>query len=90
VSVSVIPKPSCRGVTQQIIQVGIIRLGIQLLPVGAQFWMPGLMVLATTMMTPPLLRLAYPRRRGRPHVAVEEAFTAVPDTVHDAVGTSKR
>jgi NADH-quinone oxidoreductase subunit M len=26
---------------------GIIRLGIQLLPVGAQFWMPGLIILGT-------------------------------------------
>jgi len=44
-------------------------------------------VLVTTMLTPPLLRLAYPRVVHR-HVAVEEAFTAIPDEVHDAVGTS--
>ena len=44
------------------------------------------MVLATTMITPPLLRLVYPKARGRPHVAVEEAFTAIPDEVHDAAG----
>ena len=55
---------------------------------GGLFSAAVLMVLATTMITPPLLRLAYPRRRGRAHVAVEEAFTAVPDEVHDAVGTS--
>jgi Kef-type K+ transport system membrane component KefB len=47
-----------------------------------------LMVLATTMVTPPLLRLAYPRVAHRPHIAVEEAFTTIPDEVHDAVGTS--
>jgi Kef-type K+ transport system membrane component KefB len=42
-----------------------------------------LMVLVTTMVTPPLLRLAYPRARHRPAIAVEEAFTAVPAEVHD-------
>jgi Kef-type K+ transport system membrane component KefB len=47
-----------------------------------------LMVLGTTMITPPLLRLAYPRVPRRPHVAVEEAFTAIPEEVHDAVGSS--
>jgi Kef-type K+ transport system membrane component KefB len=48
-----------------------------------------LMVLGTTMITPPLLRLAYPRaRKRRTHVAVEEAFTAIPDEVHHAVGSS--
>ena len=47
-----------------------------------------LMVLATTMITPPLLRLAYPRVPHRPHLAVEEAFTGAPDEVHDAVGSS--
>ena len=46
-----------------------------------------LMVLVTTMITPPLLRLAYPRVPRRPHVAVEEAFTGVPEEVHHAVGT---
>jgi hypothetical protein len=45
-----------------------------------------IMVLATTMFTPPLLRLAYPKVGKRPHVAVEEAFTAIPDEVHDAMG----
>ena len=47
-----------------------------------------LMVLATTMITPPLLRLAYPRARRRPHVALEEAITAIPDEVHEAEGAS--
>ena len=47
-----------------------------------------LMVLATTMITPPLLRLAYPKVAHRPHIALEEAFTAIPDEVHDAVGSS--
>lgn len=47
-----------------------------------------IVVLGTTMITPPLLRLAYPKATTRPHVAVEEAFTAIPDDVHDAVGTS--
>ncbi len=47
-----------------------------------------IMVLGTTMITPPLLRLVYPTVATRPHVAVEEAFTAIPDDVHDAVGTS--
>jgi Kef-type K+ transport system membrane component KefB len=47
-----------------------------------------LMVLGTTMITPPLLRLAYPRVPRRPHVAVEEAFTGIPEEVHDAVGSS--
>lgn len=49
-----------------------------------------LMVLVTTMITPPLLRLAYPRVRRRAHVAVEEAFTGIPDEVHDAIGTTHR
>ena len=47
-----------------------------------------LMVLATTMITPPLLRLGYPGVRRRAHVAVEEAITAVPDEVHEAIGAS--
>ncbi len=46
-----------------------------------------IVVLGTTMITPPLLRLGYPKITTRPHVAVEEAFTAIPDEVHDAVGT---
>ncbi|MEP6870218.1 MAG: NADH-quinone oxidoreductase subunit M [Anaerolineaceae bacterium] len=33
------------GVLMKLGAFGIIRLGIQLLPVGAEFWMPGLMVL---------------------------------------------
>jgi Kef-type K+ transport system membrane component KefB len=45
-----------------------------------------LMVLATTMITPPLLRLAYPTTPRRTPVAVEEAFTTVPEDVHDAIG----
>jgi NADH-quinone oxidoreductase subunit M len=36
------------GVLMKLGAFGIIRLGIQLLPAGAQFWMPGVMVLATT------------------------------------------
>ena len=36
------------GVLMKLGAFGIIRLGIQLLPAGATFWMPGLMVLATT------------------------------------------
>ena len=47
-----------------------------------------IVVLGTTMVTPPLLRLAYPKGAAHPRVAVEEAFTAIPDDVHDAVGTS--
>ena len=47
-----------------------------------------IMVLATTMITPPLLRLVYPNVRRRRHIAVEEAFTGIPDEVHDAVGTA--
>jgi Kef-type K+ transport system membrane component KefB len=47
-----------------------------------------MMVLATTMVTPPLLRLAYPKARRVPPVAVEESFTAIPEKVHDAVGSS--
>ena len=35
------------GVLMKLGAFGIIRLGIQLLPEGAAFWMPGLMVLAT-------------------------------------------
>lgn len=35
------------GVLMKLGAFGIIRLGIQLLPEGATFWMPGLMVLAT-------------------------------------------
>jgi Kef-type K+ transport system membrane component KefB len=48
-----------------------------------------IVVLGTTMITPPLLRLVYPRVATHPRVAVEEAFTAIPDQVHDAVGTSQ-
>jgi Kef-type K+ transport system membrane component KefB len=44
-----------------------------------------LMVLATTMVTPPLLRLAYPRAGPSKHVAVEEAFTTIPADVHETV-----
>jgi len=36
------------GVLMKLGAFGIIRLGIQLLPQGAEFWMPGLMILATT------------------------------------------
>lgn len=36
------------GVLMKLGAFGIIRLGIMLLPQGAEFWMPGLMVLATT------------------------------------------
>jgi NADH-quinone oxidoreductase subunit M len=36
------------GVLMKLGAFGIIRLGIQLLPEGATFWMPGLMILATT------------------------------------------
>ncbi|MGA2286491.1 MAG: NADH-quinone oxidoreductase subunit M [Dehalococcoidia bacterium] len=36
------------GVLMKLGAFGIIRLGIQLLPEGAQFWMPAVMVLATT------------------------------------------
>ena len=46
-----------------------------------------LVVLATTMVTPPLLRLAYPKVRHA-HIAVEEAFTGIPEEVHEAVGSS--
>jgi NADH-quinone oxidoreductase subunit M len=35
------------GVLMKLGAFGIIRLGIQLLPAGATFWMPGLMILAT-------------------------------------------
>jgi NADH-quinone oxidoreductase subunit M len=36
------------GVLMKLGAFGIIRLGIQLLPEGAEFWMPGLLVLGTT------------------------------------------
>jgi hypothetical protein len=36
-----------------------------------------IMVLATTMVTPPLLRLVFPRRRG-PHVVFEETIAHRP------------
>src|SRR5581483_2282309 len=35
------------GVLMKLGAFGIIRLGIQLLPAGAEFWMPGLLVLGT-------------------------------------------
>jgi NADH-quinone oxidoreductase subunit M len=35
------------GVLMKLGAFGILRLGIQLLPIGAQFWMPGLVVLAS-------------------------------------------
>ena len=35
------------GVLMKLGAFGIIRLGIQMLPIGAEFWMPGLMVLGT-------------------------------------------
>jgi Kef-type K+ transport system membrane component KefB len=44
-----------------------------------------LMVLATTMMTPPLIRLTYPKARKRPAVAVEEAITSIPDGTHPSL-----
>jgi hypothetical protein len=47
------------------------------------------MVLATTMVTPPLLRLAYPNGRRHRHVALEEAFTTIPDDVHAATTEAK-
>jgi Kef-type K+ transport system membrane component KefB len=47
-----------------------------------------IVVLGTTMITPPLLRLVFPTVAAGRHVAVEEAFTAIPDDVHKAVGTS--
>jgi Na+:H+ antiporter len=40
-----------------------------------------IMVLATTMVTPPLLRLTFPRRASH-HVAFEEAIASVPEEVH--------
>ena len=40
-----------------------------------------IMVLATTMVTPPLLRLTFPRIVERPPVAVEEAIAKTPDEV---------
>jgi Kef-type K+ transport system membrane component KefB len=43
-----------------------------------------LVVLATTMVTPPLLRLAYPSVARHEHVAVEEAFTTIPSEVRGA------
>jgi hypothetical protein len=39
------------------------------------------------MITPPLLRMAYPKVAGHAHIAVEEAFTAIPHEVHDAIGS---
>jgi len=41
-----------------------------------------IMVLATTMIAPPLLRLTFPKVRKRPAVTVEEAITAIPDQTH--------
>lgn len=72
-------------------EVGLIVAGYGLshgVIAGDVFSASVLMVLATTMITPPLLRLAYPRVRHRPHIAVEEAFTAIPEEVHDAVGSA--
>lgn len=40
-----------------------------------------IMVLVTTMITPPLLRLTYPKARKRP-IAVEEAITSIPEEAH--------
>jgi Kef-type K+ transport system membrane component KefB len=40
-----------------------------------------LVVLVTTMITPPLLRLAYPRVKKRRHVALEESITQTPREV---------
>jgi len=40
-----------------------------------------IMVLATTMITPPLLRLTYPKARKRA-IAVEEAITSIPEEAH--------
>jgi hypothetical protein len=44
----------------------------------------------TTMITPPLLRLVYPKVRGGTHVAVEESFTSIPPDVHDAIDRGER
>jgi Na+:H+ antiporter len=40
-----------------------------------------IMVLATTMVTPPLLRMTFPRARKTPPVVFEEAIASVPDEV---------
>jgi hypothetical protein len=39
------------------------------------------MVLATTMVTPPLLRMTFPRRAERPPVAMEEAIAKAPEEI---------
>jgi Kef-type K+ transport system membrane component KefB len=40
-----------------------------------------IMVLATTMVTPPLLRLTFPKHKKK-HVAFEEAIAGIPEEVH--------
>jgi Kef-type K+ transport system membrane component KefB len=40
-----------------------------------------IMVLATTMVTPPLLRMTFPRRAERPPVAMEEAIAKAPEEI---------
>ncbi len=40
-----------------------------------------IMVLATTMVTPPLLRMTFPRAKKKPPVVLEEAIASVPDEV---------
>jgi len=42
-----------------------------------------IMVLATTMVTPPLLRMVFPRRVG-PHVAIEETIAHRPPDAAEA------
>jgi Kef-type K+ transport system membrane component KefB len=44
-----------------------------------------MMVLTTTMITPPLLRLTFPKASKRPAVAVEEAIARIPDEAHGRV-----
>jgi Kef-type K+ transport system membrane component KefB len=47
------------------------------------------MVLATTMVTPPLLRLAFPGAHTTSAVAVDEAVGCLPENVHDEVAGAK-
>jgi Kef-type K+ transport system membrane component KefB len=46
------------------------------------------MVLATTMVTPPLLRLVFPRRPGGADVVVEETIAHAPETLEASSGAS--
>jgi hypothetical protein len=48
-----------------------------------------MMVLTTTMITPPLIRLTFPKARRQPTVVLEEAITSIPDQTHPRLESNR-